>query len=197
LVPGGFGERGVEGKILAAKYARENSIPFFGISLGMQCAVIEYARHVAGLDKAHSEEFAPGSEHKVVYLMTEWPESHKNAKATHTFDSSKCGTMRLGAWPCVVKENTLAFAAYEKKLITERHRHRFEINNEYTSILEEAGVIFSGISPDGKLVEMMELKDHPWFLGCQFHPEFKSNPMAPHPLFREFINAAKKQNRQG
>ena len=197
LVPGGFGERGVEGKILTAKHARVNKIPFFGICLGLQCAVIEYARHVAGLDKAHSEEFAPDSRYKIIYLATEWRDSQKNAKNTRTFDSSKRGAMRLGAYPCAIKEDTLAFAAYGKKLISERHRHGSEVNIEYKSLLEEAGLIFSGISPDGKLIEMIELKDHPWFLGCQFHPEFKSNPMAPHPLFRDFIKAAKKQSRQG
>ena len=193
LVPSGFGERGVEGKILTAKHARENKIPFFGIGLGLQCAVIEYARHVAGLDTAHSEEFAPNSKHKVIYLMTDWVDPHKNARAVRTLASDKGGATRLGAYPCAVKEDTLAFAAYGKKLISERHRHRFEVNKEYKPKLEEAGLIFSGLSPDGELVEMIELKDHPWFLGCQFHPEFKSNPMNPHPLFREFIKAAKKQ----
>ena len=193
LVPGGFGERGVEGKILTVKHARENKIPFFGICLGLQCAVIEYARHVAGLDKANSEEFAPDAKHKVIALMPEWCDPHKDGKAVHALDASKGDSMRLGACPCAVKEGTLAFAAYGKKLISERHRHRFEVNNDYRAVLSESGLIFSGISPDGNLIEMIELADHPWFLGCQFHPEFKSNPMRPHPLFREFIKAAKQQ----
>ena len=196
LVPGGFGERGVEGKILTVQHARENKITFFGICLGLQCAVIEYARHVAGLKQANSEEFDPNAKSKVIYLMTEWFDPHKNAKAIRTLDSDKGGTMRLGAYPCIVKEDTLAFAAYGKKLISERHRHRFEVNNEFKPALEETGLTFSGLSPDGDLVEMIELKDHPWFLGCQFHPEFKSNPMNPHPLFRDFIKAAKKQSGQ-
>ncbi len=193
LVPGGFGERGVEGKILTVQYARKNGIPFFGICLGLQCAVIEFARNVAGIKKADSEEFSPNAEHKVIYLMTEWYDCHKKTRVTRDKDSDKGGTMRLGAYPCVIKENTLAFSEYGKKSISERHRHRYEVNNAYREALEKAGLSFSGLSPDGDLVEMVELRDHPWFLGCQFHPEFKSNPMRPHPLFRGFIAAAKKQ----
>ena len=193
LVPGGFGERGVEGKILTVQYARERQVPFFGICLGMQCAVIEFARNVAGLAKANSEEFALDAKHKVIYLMTEWFDHHKNMKVTRTKDCDKGGTMRLGAYPCTVKEDTRAFAAYGKKMISERHRHRYEFNNAYRDKLGEAGMIFSGLSPDGELVEIVEYEKHPWFLGCQFHPEFKSNPMLPHPLFRDFIKAAKTQ----
>lgn len=196
LVPGGFGERGVEGKILTVKYARENKIPFFGICLGLQCAVIEYARNVAGLEGANSEEFEPGAQHKVIYLMTEWYDCHKHSKVTRDKDSDKGGTMRLGAYPCELKEDSLAFAAYGKKNISERHRHRYEVNNNYLDLLEKAGLKFSGLSPEGDLVEIVELQDHPWFLGCQFHPEFKSNPMRPHPLFRDFIAAAKCQSEE-
>lgn len=193
LVPGGFGDRGIEGKIQTVRHARENKIPFFGICLGLQCAVVEYARNVAGIEGASSEEFAPDAEHKVIYLMTEWYDCHKKTKVVRSVDSDKGGTMRLGAYPCRIKENTLAYAAYGRKNISERHRHRYEVNNDYRDALEKAGLVFSGTSPDKNLVEMIELKDHPWFLGCQFHPEFKSNPMHPHPLFRDFIAAAKKQ----
>lgn len=193
LVPGGFGERGVEGKILTIQYARENKIPFFGICLGLQCAVVEYARHVAGLENANSQEFDPDAEHKVIYLMTEWFDHHKKCRVTRSAESNKGGTMRLGAYPCMIRENSLAFAAYGKKMISERHRHRYEFNNAYLDRLEKAGLRFSGLSPDGDLVEIIELDGHPWFLGCQFHPEFKSNPMNPHPLFRDFIKAAKQQ----
>ncbi len=195
LVPGGFGERGVEGKILTVKHAREHNVPFFGICLGMQCAVIEYARNVAGIAKANSEEFAPAAKDKVIYLMTEWFDHRKNNKVKRTVDSDKGGTMRLGAYPCVLQENTHAFAAYGTKNISERHRHRYEFNNAYMKPLGDAGMIFSGLSPEGDLVEIVELKEHPWFLGCQFHPEFKSTPMNPHPLFRDFIKAAKKNKK--
>ena len=191
LVPGGFGGRGVDGKILTVTYARENAIPFFGICLGLQCAVIEAARNLAGIEGADSEEFSPGAKDKVIYLMTEWYDHHAKAKVSRSITSDKGGTMRLGAYPCVVKEDSLAFAAYGKKQISERHRHRYEFNNAYKEALEKAGLVFSGLSPDGALVEIVELRDHPWFLGCQFHPEFKSNPMNPHPLFRDFIKAAK------
>ena len=197
LVPGGFGDRGIEGKIQTVRYARENKIPFFGICLGLQCAVIEYARNIAGIEGASSEEFAPDAEHKLIYLMTEWYDCHKKTKAVRTLDSDKGGTMRLGAYPCQISEKTLAHAAYGQKNISERHRHRYEVNNAYRDALEKAGLIFSGTSPDNNLVEMIELKNHPWFLGCQFHPEFKSNPMRPHPLFRDFIAAAKKQSLDG
>jgi CTP synthase len=192
LVPGGFGERGVDGKILTVTHAREKMIPFLGICLGMQCAVIEIARNLAGIVNADSEEFSPSAKDKVIYLMTEWFDHHTNTKISRSIASVKGGTMRLGGYPCIVKENTLAFTAYGKKRINERHRHRYEFNNVYRQILETAGLIFSGLSPDDNLVEIIELQNHPWFLGCQFHPEFKSNPMYPHPLFRDFILASKK-----
>ncbi|MDR0339235.1 MAG: CTP synthase [Desulfovibrio sp.] len=197
LVPGGFGERGVEGKILTVRHAREKKIPFFGICLGLQCAVIEFARNVAGLEGANSEEFAPEAAHKVIYLMTEWFDHHKNEKVTRNKDSNKGGTMRLGAYPCSIREKSLAFQAYGKKMVSERHRHRYEVNNQYREQLAQAGLTFSGLSPDGELVEIIELADHPWFLGCQFHPEFRSNPMNPHPLFRDFIAVAKKRRGVG
>jgi CTP synthase len=190
LVPGGFGERGVEGKILTVNHAREKGIPFFGICLGLQCAVIEFARNVAGIDGADSEEFDPDAAHKVIYLMTEWYDHHKKARVKRDKHSDKGGTMRLGAYPCTLGEDGIAFAAYGCRQISERHRHRYEVNNAYRDALEKAGMRFSGLSPDGELVEMIELPGHPWFLGCQFHPEFKSNPMNPHPLFRDFIRAA-------
>ena len=191
LVPGGFGYRGVEGKIAAIRYARENRIPFFGICLGMQCAVIEFARHVAGLEDANSEEFDPLSAHKVIYLMTEWFDFRTKNLEKRDAESDKCGTMRLGAYPCKIIPGTRAFEAYGKELVEERHRHRYEFNNAFKDLLEEKGMVFSGTAPDGSLMEIVELPDHPWFLGCQFHPEFKSRPMAAHPLFREFIKAAK------
>jgi CTP synthase len=179
LVPGGFGERGIEGKIRAVQWAREQRIPFFGICLGMQCAVIEHARNSCGLAGANSSEFNAASPHPVIDLMAEQVQVRQ-----------KGGTMRLGAYPCVVKRGTKAYAAYRKEEISERHRHRYEVNNLYRQRLEEGGLVLSGTSPDGALVEMVELPDHPWFVGCQFHPEFKSKPLAPHPLFREFVRAA-------
>lgn len=185
LVPGGFGERGIEGKIMAVKYAREKQIPFLGICLGMQIAVIEIARHICGLEGANSSEFNRQTPHPVIALM---PEQEQIV--------NKGGTMRLGAYPAVLKDGTLAFQAYQEKQISERHRHRYEVNNEYREILTQNGVVFSGLSPDEKLVEILEFKDHPWFLGCQFHPELKSRPHAPHPLFREFIHAAFKEKRR-
>lgn len=190
LVPGGFGYRGVEGKIESIRYARENRVPFFGICLGMQCAVIEFARHVAGIEGANSEEFNPLAKDKIIYLMTEWYDFRKKAVERRDEDSDKGGTMRLGAYPCVVTEGTHAFDAYQKPSINERHRHRYEFNNDYRETLELHGMTFSGLSPDGNLVEIVELPDHPWFLGCQFHPEFQSRPMKPHPLFKDFIRAA-------
>ena len=191
LVPGGFGYRGVEGKIAAIRHAREERIPFFGICLGMQCAVIEFARNVAGLDGANSEEFDSLSAHKVIYLMTEWFDFRtQNLEKRHE-GSDKGGTMRLGAYPCKLLPGTRAHAAYQKELVEERHRHRYEFNNAFKELLEQRGMVFSGTAPDESLVEIMELPDHPWFLGCQFHPEFKSRPMNAHPLFRDFISAAK------
>ena len=179
LVPGGFGERGIEGKISVIQYARENKIPFFGICLGMQCAVIEFARNVVNLKEANSSEFAPHTSHPVIDLLPE-----QDAKG------DKGGTMRLGAYPCQLKKNSFAYKAYGNREIYERHRHRYEFNNKYRLQMEEAGLSISGISPDGNLVEIIEIEDHPWFLAGQFHPEFKSSPMNPHPLFRDFIKVA-------
>ena len=190
LVPGGFGIRGVEGKIAAITYARENKVPFFGICLGMQCAVIEYARSVMGLAKANSEEFDLTTPDPVIYLMKEWFDFRKKCVQRRDMASEKGGTMRLGAYPCVIEKNTRAFEAYGQIEVSERHRHRYEFNGAYQKRFEEAGLTISGSSPDKSLVEIVEIKDHPWFLGCQFHPEFTSRPMQPHPLFRDFIAAA-------
>jgi CTP synthase len=190
LVPGGFGSRGIEGKICAARFARENKIPYFGICLGMQIAVVEFARNVAELEGAHSSEIDPSTPYPVIYLMTEWYDEQKKIYQKRDANSDKGGTMRLGAYPCRLVSDTLAFAAYGIEEISERHRHRYEFNNELRGRLEEKGMIISGASPQGDLVEIVEIKDHPWFLGCQFHPEFKSRPMDPHPLFRDFIKAA-------
>ena len=190
LVPGGFGPRGIEGKICAVRYARENRIPFFGICLGMQVAVIEFARHVAQLAGAHSVEFDPRTQEPVIYLMTEWYDARADTVHHRDTASDKGGTMRLGAYPCRIKPGSLAQKAYGKQEISERHRHRFEFNNAYRTLLEEKGLCISGESPDKELVEIVELPNHPWFLGCQFHPEFKSRPMEPHPLFIGFIGAA-------
>jgi len=190
LVPGGFGSRGVEGKILSARYAREQKIPYFGICLGMQVAVIEFARHMAGLEGAHSSEFNPETPHPVIDLMLEWFDEKTGTIQQRDIHSDKGGTMRLGAYPCRVTEKTTAYRAYRSDAISERHRHRYEFNNAYRERLAEHGMVFSGVSPGGDLVEIIELSDHPWFLGCQFHPEFKSRPMNPHPLFRDFIKAS-------
>ncbi|BDQ32763.1 CTP synthase [Pseudodesulfovibrio portus] len=191
LVPGGFGSRGVEGKILAIQYARENRIPFFGICLGMQCACIEFARNVIGLEGANSEEFDPTTPHNIIYLMKEWYDFRTKKTEIRDEESNKGGTMRLGSYPCKLKKDTAAYEAYQTVNIDERHRHRFEYNNKYIQQFEEHGMVLSGTAPDESLMEIVELPDHPWFLGCQFHPEFKSNPMRPHPLFREFIRASK------
>jgi CTP synthase len=193
LVPGGFGYRGVEGKIEAIAYARKNALPFFGICLGMQCAVIEFARNAAGLSGANSEEFDAAAEDKIIYLMKEWFDSRAQTVERRDPSSDKGGTMRLGAYPCVIREGSRAHDAYGCGEVRERHRHRYEFNNAYMELLREKGMEFSGLSPDASLVELVELRDHPWFLGCQFHPEFKSNPMRAHPLFRDFIKAAKKR----
>lgn len=190
LVPGGFGTRGIEGKIAAIRFAREEKVPFFGICLGMQMAVVEYARHVAGMDGAHSTEFDGDTPFPVIYLMTEWLDYKSNQVQKRDITSDKGGTMRLGAYPCIPKKGSVAYRAYGKKEISERHRHRYEFNNAFKERLEEAGFVLSGISPDGQLVEIVEIADHPWFLGCQFHPEFKSRPMDPHPLFVSFIESA-------
>ncbi len=190
LVPGGFGTRGVEGKICATKYARVSKIPFFGICLGMQIAVAEFARNVAGMSGAHSQEFDVDTPYPVIYLMVEWYDDKSRTIQRRDVSSDKGGTMRLGAYPCIIKKETFAYQAYGATEISERHRHRYEFNNAYKEVLEEKGLVISGTSPNGELVEMIEVKDHPWFLGCQFHPEFKSRPMDPHPLFREFIRAS-------
>lgn len=179
LVPGGFGDRGIEGKITAVKYAREHKVPFFGICLGMQLAVVEFARNVAGLKGAHSKELNPKTDFPVIDLMQEQYEI-----------SDLGGTMRLGKYPCVLKEGTKAFDAYHTIEISERHRHRYEFNNAFRETLESKGLILAGKSPNGSLVEIVELGDHPWFVGVQFHPEFKSRPERPHPLFRDFVAAS-------
>ncbi len=180
LVPGGFGQRGIEGKILAAHFARTRGVPFFGICLGMQCAMIEFARNACRLDAANSTEFDTQTPHPVIDLL-----------ATQRSITQMGGTMRLGAYPCVIKPNTRAHRIYGLTEISERHRHRFEFNNKYRALFEENGVVFSGLSPDGNLVEMVELADHPWFIAVQFHPEFQSRPLNAHPLYASFIAAAK------
>ncbi|MEE4165155.1 MAG: CTP synthase [Desulfocapsaceae bacterium] len=190
LVPGGFGKRGAEGKIKAITHARENKIPFFGICLGMQLAVVEYSRLVAGIPEANSSEFDPQTTAPVIYLCKEWFDYRNNKTQVRDETSEMGGTLRLGAYPCVLVEDSFAMKAYRSSEISERHRHRFEFNNDYRQQLEDAGMKVSGTSPDNNLVEIIEIADHPWFLGCQFHPEFKSKPMKPHPLFREFIKAA-------
>ena len=193
LVPGGFGRRGVEGKIAAVQYARENKVPYLGICLGMQVAVIEFARHVAGIEEAHSSEFAPDTPNPVIGLITEWQNASGQTEVRHS-DSDKGGTMRLGGQQCALKKGSLARELYGSDVITERHRHRYEFNNSYREVLEEKGLLISGVSLDGELVEFIELPDHPWFLACQFHPEFTSTPREGHPLFSGFIHAAREQN---
>ena len=194
LVPGGFGDRGIEGKIAAIRYARENKIPFLGICLGMQLAVIEFARHVAGLSDAHSSEFSETTTHPVIALITEWQdEAGRIEKRDENSDLG--GTMRLGGQTCQLLENTLARSAYGADTIVERHRHRYEFNNQYLKQLTDAGLVIGGKSSDGNLIEMVELPQqgplaHPWFLGCQFHPEFTSTPRRGHPLFTSYIKAA-------
>ncbi|MCP8617410.1 CTP synthase [Salirhabdus salicampi] len=179
LVPGGFGDRGVEGKIAATKFARTNSIPFLGICLGMQLASVEFARNVANLNGAHSAEIKEDTPHPVIDLLPEQKDVEDLG-----------GTLRLGVYPCKLQEGTKTYAAYEDEIVYERHRHRYEFNNEYRQQMEQHGFIFSGTSPDGRLVEIIELKDHPWFVASQFHPEFKSRPTKPHPLFRDFVKAS-------
>ncbi len=180
LVPGGFGDRGIEGKINAIQYARENNIPFFGICLGMQCAVIEFSRHILGLNGANSSEFDPGTPYPVIALMPE----QKNIE-------DMGGTMRLGLDPCKLNQDSISGQAYQEEIIYERHRHRYELNNEYRNQLQTEGMILAGVSPNEKLVEIVEIEYHPWFVGVQFHPEFKSRPNRPHPLFASFINKIK------
>ena len=179
LVPGGFGNRGIEGKIEAIRWARENKIPLFGICLGMQCSVIEYSRNVLGLKNANSSEINQDTEHPVIDLMPDQKDIDE-----------KGGTMRLGIYPCKLINDSRSFKAYENEIIYERHRHRYEFYNEYRKLLEDAGLIISGTSPDSRLVEIIEIKDHPWFVGVQFHPELKSRPNRPHPLFKDFIKAS-------
>ncbi|NLW62062.1 MAG: CTP synthase, partial [Synergistaceae bacterium] len=184
LVPGGFGQRGVEGKIAAAKYARENNVPYFGLCLGMQVAVIEFARNVLGLSGANSLEMNEMTPHPVIHYM----EGQKNI-------ADIGGTSRLGAYPCELKKNTKSISIYGTEIISERHRHRFEFNNQYMELFEKAGMIVAGICPSGGQVEIMENKSHPWMLGVQFHPEFLSRPVKPHPLFMDFIRAAVKNSK--
>jgi CTP synthase len=179
LVPGGFGDRGIEGKIKAIRYARENKVPYFGLCLGMQTAVIEFARNVCGLEGAHSTEFDPQTPYPVIDIMPD-----------QVAVEDKGGTMRLGVYPCKVAEGTLTYQAYQDEIIYERHRHRFEFNNSYRQQLIDCGLVIGGTLPNGRLVEVIELKDHPWFVGTQFHPEFKSRPTNPHPLFRDFVAAS-------
>jgi len=190
LVPGGFGNRGIEGKIRVIRYARENNIPFFGICLGMQLAVIEFARHVCGLADAHSSEFNKDTKNPIIFLMKEWYDFQKKSIQRRDEASDLGGTMRLGEYPCDIREKTFAYDAYQQISIFERHRHRYEFNNEYQAVLEKNGMLVSGICPDANLVEIVEIPQHPWFLGCQFHPEFKSRPMDPQPLFKAFIKAS-------
>lgn len=197
LVPGGFGERGTEGKIKAAQFAREKKIPYLGICLGMQMAVIEAARNMADMGDAASEEFSEGVDPRtftpVVYHLKEWVQG--NAKVTRGKDDDKGGTMRLGAYDAVLTEGSRVAAAYGGTVIEERHRHRYEVDIKFREQLEKEGLIFSGLSPDGRLPEIVEVKDHPWYIGVQFHPELKSKPFAPHPLFADFVRAAKEQSR--
>jgi CTP synthase len=181
LVPGGFGDRGIDGKIEAVRYARENNIPYFGICLGMQCAVMEFARNVCGIEDAYSSEFRD-TKNPVIHLMESQRKIYK-----------KGGTMRLGSYPCKLTEGTEAAAAYKAGKIDERHRHRYEFNNDYRDVMQKNGLVLSGLSPDGELVEIVEYPAHPWFVACQFHPEFQSTPMNPHPLFSNFIGAAMKR----
>ena len=182
VVPGGFGVRGIEGKLNVIRYARENNLPFLGLCLGMQCAVIEYARNVVGLKGANSKEFDENPQYPVIDIMLE----QKNVKGYG-------GTMRLGAYECHLKKDSKAAKAYGSEIISERHRHRYEVNNEYLDKIADAGLVFSGMSPDGMLAEVVELPKLDWFVACQFHPEFKSRPDRPHPLFKGLIDAAIKQ----
>jgi CTP synthase len=185
VVPGGFGHRGIEGKIKAANFARRNNIPYLGLCLGMQVAVIEFARNVLGLKDANSSEFDPQNTHPVIDLMH-----------TQRSISDKGGTMRLGNWVCCLSAGTKAYQAYGEPIVFERHRHRYEFNNDYRKRMEQHGMIVSGRSADNSLVEVVEVKDHPWFVASQFHPEFKSRPTNPHPLFRDFVGASAKLKAQ-
>ncbi|MBL4794745.1 MAG: CTP synthase, partial [Pseudomonadales bacterium] len=191
LVPGGFGSRGTEGKLLAVRYARQEKVPYLGICLGMQMAVIEFARNVVGLEGAHSTELDASTPHPVVGLITEWKDRSGKVEARNK-DSDLGGTMRLGAQECRLEEGSLSRELYGKEVIYERHRHRYEVNNNYIDKLVAAGLVIAGKSMDGSLVEMIEVSDHPWFVACQFHPEFTSSPRDGHPLFEGYINAALK-----
>ena len=184
LVPGGFGDRGIEGKISAIEYARVNQKPFFGICLGMQLASVEYARNVLGLDQAHTAEIDLETPDPIIDLLPEQKDVEDLG-----------GTLRLGLYPCKLEEGTKAYEAYADEVVYERHRHRYEFNNHYRQAMEEAGFVFSGTSPDGRLVEIVELKDHPWFVACQFHPEFISRPNRPQPLFRDFVEMSLKMKK--
>ncbi|MDD4897285.1 MAG: gamma-glutamyl-gamma-aminobutyrate hydrolase family protein, partial [Candidatus Pacebacteria bacterium] len=186
IIPGGFGVRGVEGKIKAIEYCRKNKIPFFGLCLGMQLAVIEFARNVCGIKKAGSREFDDNCKYPVIDIMDE----QKNLLKEKNYG----GTMRLGAYSCELKKGTLAKSCYKKNLISERHRHRYELNNSYRDLLEKKGLVLSGRNPERDLVEIIEIKKHPFFLGTQFHPEFKSSPLSPHPLFSGFIKACLREH---
>jgi CTP synthase len=179
LVPGGFGDRGIEGMISAIKYARTNNIPYLGLCLGMQLTIVEFARNVLGYSDANSSEFNPSSNHQVIHIMPDQNDV-----------TDLGGTLRLGAYPCVLDRESKAYQLYGKELIHERHRHRYEVNNDYRKALAENGMMLSGLSPDGHIIEMIELKEHPWFIGTQAHPEFKSRPNKAHPLFHGFIKAA-------
>jgi CTP synthase len=192
LVPGGFGERGTQGKIKAVQFAREKKVPYFGICFGMQMAVIEAARNLCGLSKASSTEFGPCDE-PVIGLMTEWVKGNKLEQRTQA--EGKGGTMRLGAYPALLKKGSRIASIYGSNEISERHRHRYEVNAKYISQLEAKGMMFAGMSPDGQLPETVEIPDHPWFVGVQYHPELKSKPFDPHPLFVSFIKAAVDQGR--
>ncbi|HEV7801822.1 MAG TPA: CTP synthetase, partial [Burkholderiales bacterium] len=189
LVPGGFGKRGVEGKIQAIRYARENRVPYLGICLGMQLAVIEYARDIVGLEGAHSTEFEPETQHPVIALITEWQDRDGRVERRDV-QSDLGGTMRLGGQECALEAGSLSRQIYGADRIVERHRHRYEVNDHYLPRLQDAGLTVSGLSTREGLCEMIELADHPWFVGCQFHPEFTSTPRAGHPLFKAFVQAA-------
>ena len=189
IVPGGFGDRGVNGKLLAINYARKKKIPFLGICLGLQLAVVEFANNVLKMTGANSTEFGPCKD-PVIGLLTEWKKDNK--LEVRSTNSDMGGTMRLGSYPCKIRNNTLAKKIYKMNNISERHRHRYEVNSIYEKIMKENNLIFSGVSPDGALPEIIELRNHPWFIGVQFHPELKSRPFNPHPIFKSFINAVKK-----
>ena len=193
LVPGGFGERGIDGKIAAIQFARERKLPYFGICFGMQLAVLEIARNVAGIKNASSTEFGPTTE-PVIALLSEWVKEDGNIELRGT-DDDLGGTMRLGAYHALIKDRTLLADIYNRTDITERHRHRYEVNPKYENLLNKAGLFFSASSPDGLLPEAVEIPDHPWFVGVQFHPELKSKPFEPHPLFSSFVEAAMKKSR--